>query len=170
MNNQKTGQLTWQARGNLWLRLGLRLILALLGLLLLWNFGGWVLSLPVSYTHLDVYKRQDRLRERVRARQPTLFHSLWELFFIVFLLYFLRQVGWTYIDVYKRQGVTAAVASAAGALAAGRALAGAGLLGAAAGGLVAAVAAAGSQSHAADQQHRNDTVSYTHLDVYKRQS
>ena len=49
MNNQKTGQLTWQARGNLWLRLGLRLILALLGLLLLRNFGGWVLSLLAPF-------------------------------------------------------------------------------------------------------------------------
>ena len=49
MNNQKTGQLTWQARGNLWLRLGLRLMLALLGLLLLRNFGGWVLSLLAPF-------------------------------------------------------------------------------------------------------------------------
>ena len=49
MNNQKTGQLTWQDRGNLWLRLGLRLILALLGLLLLRNFGGWVLSLLAPF-------------------------------------------------------------------------------------------------------------------------
>ena len=36
MNN---GQLTWYQRGQLWLRLGLRLLLLLLGVLLLWKFG-----------------------------------------------------------------------------------------------------------------------------------
>ncbi len=46
MNN---GQLTWYQRGQLWLRLGLRLLLLLLGVLLLWKFGGWVLSLLAPF-------------------------------------------------------------------------------------------------------------------------
>lgn len=46
MNN---GQLTWQQRGQLWLRLGLRLLLAALGLLLIWKLGGPALSLLAPF-------------------------------------------------------------------------------------------------------------------------
>ena len=49
MKHGQNGQLTWRSRGELWLRLGLRLVLTLLGVLLLWKFGGWVLSLLAPF-------------------------------------------------------------------------------------------------------------------------
>lgn len=42
-------QLTWHQRGQLWLRLGLRLLLAALGLLLLYKLGGPALSLLAPF-------------------------------------------------------------------------------------------------------------------------
>ena len=47
---------------------------------------------PVSYTHLDVYKRQQ------------FFHTTFRIFvFGIFQLYDITAVSYTHLDVYKRQ-------------------------------------------------------------------
>ena len=50
---------------------------------------------PVSYTHLDVYKRQE---DRIRSAAAHILHAQMELETVV------DPVSYTHLDVYKRQG------------------------------------------------------------------
>ena len=49
---------------------------------------------PVSYTHLDVYKRQGRDSDRLRYILPVKAEEFWQT---------LEAVSYTHLDVYKRQ-------------------------------------------------------------------
>ena len=61
--------------------------------------------IPVSYTHLDVYKRQEQLLERLVAKQHPLVHSLHEGASVGAFFIALHPVSYTHLDVYKRQAV-----------------------------------------------------------------
>ena len=57
--------------------------------------------IPVSYTHLDVYKRQEQT-DRLRKVQDELF-TLKETNSDLKLELALKPVSYTHLDVYKRQ-------------------------------------------------------------------
>ena len=77
----------------------------------------WWLSLnPVSYTHLDVYKRQVHFRAVPSKSSRTGFfslwwvdyflssHTLWHFFVLLGVIgHYNASVSYTHLDVYKRQ-------------------------------------------------------------------
>ena len=69
--------------------------------------------IPVSYTHLDVYKRQTLLSARISGAEGAL-SSVSSRLFPFMLMPYLQSlstaaVSYTHLDVYKRQGMNPAV-------------------------------------------------------------
>ena len=56
--------------------------------------------MAVSYTHLDVYKRQKDIRSTIRTRD---FANIAELEKILEAYQSMKAVSYTHLDVYKRQ-------------------------------------------------------------------
>ena len=56
---------------------------------------------PVSYTHLDVYKRQEQIREIERVILLKVIDNKWMSH--IDDMDQLRPVSYTHLDVYKRQ-------------------------------------------------------------------
>ena len=59
--------------------------------------------IPVSYTHLDVYKRQDGINTKKLVVNPDEAANIR----LMFEMY--APVSYTHLDVYKRQGLSSAV-------------------------------------------------------------
>ena len=57
---------------------------------------------PVSYTHLDVYKRQIRASDKHLVYHFSI-GTLLFVFVAVLLLLNIKPVSYTHLDVYKRQ-------------------------------------------------------------------
>ena len=71
---------------------------------------------PVSYTHLDVYKRQVHMLENIPQGEAKMPHSIngkgntscrsiywWTSGFFPGILWYINAVSYTHLDVYKRQ-------------------------------------------------------------------
>ena len=60
---------------------------------------------PVSYTHLDVYKRQDKISGRLTAVASlvALRDHICSLTFNIRYPITMKAVSYTHLDVYKRQ-------------------------------------------------------------------
>ena len=62
---------------------------------------------PVSYTHLDVYKRQQEISDCLRKMDtPVIGHIVDDWVYLEMRT--IRTVSYTHLDVYKRQRVSCA--------------------------------------------------------------